>query len=579
MTGQPGTARDRSIPVTVEVPPALAARARQVDALAVVEERFRARLQRLGVPGAPSLRLHPGEPPRAVRVRVHQRPQPFSPELMEWVWRAVAPHRADVPQRQAGLSQAGFPDGWFTSFIEELGAAGGDGDWDLAVRFTGELAMEAVFEHPACLLGADQIGSLAGGAQPEDGPPPEELRQVLEELVEAGALPSAEAVTGALLGGARRHTPLRDTIESLAAAGRADRLEIQLPGRDFEALVPTGAGDRSLFLYKDPVPEGERGAFEQMERELFAALGLRLPALFVRRVDDLPAGMLRLAVNNLVTAPAPCPPPLTESVKRELRRQAGRLLGIEDVEYLLARLNGIFPELVAATLERVPLGELTRVLRALLEEGVGIRDLRAILERLLQYDTVPVDASRYRVLDDRLPVDPDSPPAPFPPWSWYLAFVRSGRGLQNHLSHAYRQGGAVATQVRAVKLPEQVEGLVREAAAGGGRRSGDGGTWEGAQSAVLAAVWKELSRVPARDAPIVLVVRDPLVRRLVRDHLAGELPDLPVVVRTELRSDIKILPADATQPAPDTPSPPPRPAGRRPRLHGRFFPPSPSGRP
>jgi hypothetical protein len=540
MMGEPGTTKPLLIPVTVAAPPALtAAWGRRVDTLAAVEERFRGRLQRLGVPGTPSLYLQQGAPPRAVQVRVHQRPQPFSPELMTRVWLAVAPDRADVMQRQASLSQASFPDGWFRSYVEELSATGAsDRDWELALRFTGELAMEAVFERPACLLGEDQIASLMAGTQDEDGPPPEELRQAIQELVEAGAMPSAEAVTQALLDAVRHDTPLRDAIEALAAAVRADRLEIQISGHEFDALVPTGVEDRLLPLYSDPIPKHEREAFEQMEREVFADLGIRLPQLFLRRVDDLPAGIFRLTVNNLVTPPAPCSRPLTTCVKRELRRQAGRLLGIEDVEYMLARLDGIFPELVSATLERVPLGELTRVLRALLEEGVWIRDLRAILERLLQYDTVPVDASRYLVLDDRLPIPVGSPPTAVPPWSWYLAFVRSGRGLQNYLSHAYRQGGAVARQVRALELPEQLEGSVREAAIAGD-------TSEKTQAAVLAAVWGQLSRLSTRDAPLVLLVRDPLARRLVRDHLVGELPDLPVVVRTELRAGVKILPADA----------------------------------
>jgi hypothetical protein len=581
MMNQSGAAEPPVVTVTVEAPPALAAAAGsdRAGVLAAVQDQFQRRLQRLGVAGSPALRLHPGEAARAVRVRVHQRLQPFSPELMERVWLAVAPDRADVPQRQANLSQAGFPDGWFRSFVEDLTAADAtDGDWELALRFTGQLAVEAVFEHPACLLAADQAVPPTGEAGREAGLPPTEFREALEELLAMGSMPSVAAVAEALTEGARQGTPLRDTIEALAAAWRTDRLEIQVSSSDFQAVVPTVVEDRSLPLYEDPVAENEREAFKQMEQELFAAQGVRLPPLFLRRVDDLPAGMLRLAVNNLVTPPAPCSPSLTEGVKAELRRQASRLLSIEDVEYMLARLDGVFPELVSATLEQVPLGDLTRVLRALLEEGVRIRDLRAILERLLQYDTVPVDANRYCVLDDRLPLPIDPPPPPAPPWSRYLAFVRSGRGLQNHLSHTYRVGGPVALQVRAIHLAEQLEERVRDAVAAGAGRPDSGGTWEETQAAVLAAVWEELSSLPDRAAPVVLLVRDPLTRRVVRDQIAGELPTLPVVVTAELRPDIEIVRADAHPSGADTSAPQPRPPSRRARLHGRRFPYTPARR-
>ena len=71
------------VPVTVEVPPPLAAAAtRPLGVLPTVEVELKGRLQRLGLASEAEVRLRPGEPTRAVRVRVHERLQPFAPELM-----------------------------------------------------------------------------------------------------------------------------------------------------------------------------------------------------------------------------------------------------------------------------------------------------------------------------------------------------------------------------------------------------------------------------------------------------------------------------------------------------------------
>ena len=45
-----------------------------------------------------------------------------------------------------------FPDGWFTSFVEDLTDADvADEDWKLALRFVGQLAVEVAFERPDAL--------------------------------------------------------------------------------------------------------------------------------------------------------------------------------------------------------------------------------------------------------------------------------------------------------------------------------------------------------------------------------------------------------------------------------------------
>jgi hypothetical protein len=549
----PSPAMPPLVPVTVEVPPPLAAAStRSLVVLPTVEADLKGRLQRLGVASEPEVRLHPGDPTRAVRVRVHGRLQPFAPELMTRVWLAVAPNRADVPRRQAPPSQNGFPDGWFTSFVEDLTDADvADEDWKLALRFVGQLAVEVAFERPECLLGP---------VQPGEGPASDSFRETQEELLAFGLLPSAEALAEALADGERTGRPVQDTVEALAA-WRPDHVEILVSAALFRQLVTGDVEEPTLPVYSERVVEDVRAAFTRMERKLFEDLGLRVPTLVLRREDDLPERVLRLTVNNLVTPPVPVSSPASD-VGAELRRQAGRLLGIEDVEWALARLAEVFPKLVSATLERIALGDLTRVLRALLEEQVTIRDLRALLERLVQYDTIPVDAHRHVVLDDRLPIpgEPSAPPGPL--WSRYLAFVRSGSGLRNRLTHDYRLGDLVAKRLRAIRLPEQLEERLHETVAADRGPSSARSASEELREEVLAGVWQARSRLPERTTRFVLLVHDPLTRRVVRDQIAGELPGVPVVAEAELRQDVRTVEADGHHLPADTPTPPSQPTVR-----------------
>lgn len=69
----------------------------------------------------------------------------------------------------------------------------------------------------------------------------------------------------------------------------------------------------------------------------------------------------------------------------ELRFSASSLLSLGDVEDLLAKLNTAFPALVAATFHQYSPLEVAQVLRWLLRQGVTIRDLRRVLELMLDF--------------------------------------------------------------------------------------------------------------------------------------------------------------------------------------------------
>lgn len=72
-------------------------------------------------------------------------------------------------------------------------------------------------------------------------------------------------------------------------------------------------------------------------------------------------------------------------VSQKLQTNAAQLLGHEEVQQLLERLSQTAPKLVAElTPDALSLGAIVKVLQALLEEGVPIRDMRSIAESLAE---------------------------------------------------------------------------------------------------------------------------------------------------------------------------------------------------
>jgi len=79
---------------------------------------------------------------------------------------------------------------------------------------------------------------------------------------------------------------------------------------------------------------------------------------------------------------------------RTLRRYAGDFLGIQETRALLERAEGRYDELVKEVLRSVPLQRMAETLRALISEGVSIRNQRALLEAMVEWGPREADATR-----------------------------------------------------------------------------------------------------------------------------------------------------------------------------------------
>jgi len=195
-----------------------------------------------------------------------------------------------------------------------------------------------------------------------------------------------------------------------------------------------------------------------------------------------------------------------------LRRKAADLLAVSDVQLLLELAARAFPKLVAETVpDPVSPLVLTDVLRRLVVEGVGIRNLRVILTTL---------ADRGR--DELDPVV-------------LTEYVRAG--LSRQLFHTFGRGTGHLT---VFLLDRSIEDQVRDALI-----HTPTGTYldlaPQVMSGIHGAMHAAVDALPAgTQVPQILTTPD--IRSAIRRVVAPSLPHLHVLSYAELRADINIQP-------------------------------------
>jgi hypothetical protein len=401
----------------------------------------------LGVAGRPVVEVRQGDTGRAVRVRAHGILQPYPPERMRRVWLSMTAGQAGtLPEpdlRRPGPS--GFPDAWLSSYATTL-ASDDDPDWRPLVDYLGRLVLDVIRIRPACLIGPEQATAYLREASDESidypaGVSPDALSSVLKSLLNLGVSVANRVV---VLEAMRTFGPDDDPAESEAYDDAIEEAFAQLRSRwisihahpaYLQELLSHAPMTGPLSVYAAEIGAEFHEPFRRLEEMLTAEPGLPLPDLAWIPSPRMRPGMVAVGINDGRTLPIPGPkpaesvpgrsveqaPPATDTatgsddtggsagsgvdeerlgaeaasiadlweptmgrILADIRSMADRLLSVEDVEYQLARLEETHPLLVQAATARLSLGDLTRMLRGLLREGVSIGDLRSILERLLR---------------------------------------------------------------------------------------------------------------------------------------------------------------------------------------------------
>jgi hypothetical protein len=553
-------------------------------------------MRSLGLAGHAQVELQSGKTERPVRVSVNGAVQPYPPVLVRRAWIAVAP--AELRSRAAVTSKPSsntYPSAWLAEYVEELEGSDAAG-WSLLAAFVRRLTLAILLERPSRLLGVGQVTAYARATKLAPRAVAPALRRLLDLGVSVG---ESDVVAEIVHEGEEMNRPREDTVEAAFAKLRSHTAELRVHPETLAELLGASPPADPFSVHASVVPEDVRAPFEELEQMFFTQFGFQLPELTWVPTLSIPEGMLSVKLEEWTGLPIPlvlgdqrvvdadpeglpvpsqgiAVHPVTGAARAIVERSAklqldhagyvtrgpidwivvnvfadagahaDRLLGLEDVEYQLARLRyqlvqldqgdqvvveGTYPALVDTVLAHYTLGDLTRILRAMISEGLSVHNLPSILERLLEYETVSCDPTAAVVLDDRLPLVPGTHNG------WQAMYASLRRGLRSYISHRFTWS---ENTVRAYLLEPELEARL----ATGVQRTHGVPTHplpDPEAEAFRDAVWQELSSsrsVPS--GPVILTSEG--VRPSVRRLLEPEFPDLPVLSYAELRPDLNVQP-------------------------------------
>jgi type III secretion protein V len=196
-------------------------------------------------------------------------------------------------------------------------------------------------------------------------------------------------------------------------------------------------------------------------------------------------------------------------VQLAVKKHLGSFLGIQEVNQLLTRMASQYPDLVKESLRILPLQRIADVLRRLIEEDIAIRNLRDILEGLVEWGSREKDIVML------------------------AEYVR--HGLKRYLSDKY---AGPTRSMRALLLHPEVEEHFRRAL-----QVSNVGTILALDPETAQRFVQSLrSTVAEANASGLVLLTAMDIRRYVRKLIENEFSALPVLAYGELESDVRVEP-------------------------------------
>ncbi len=202
---------------------------------------------------------------------------------------------------------------------------------------------------------------------------------------------------------------------------------------------------------------------------------------------------------------------LTHHLAFVLKKYASDFLGLQETKYLLDQMEPRFGEIVREVQRVLPIHKLTEVLQRLVQEEISIRNLRVVLQALVDWGQKEKDTVLL------------------------VEYVRSS--LRRYISYKYSGGQNI---LPAYLLEPDIEETIRKAirqTSGGAFLALDPATNKQFVEAVKSTVG-DLSQVAQK--PVLLTAMD--VRRYVKKLLESDYRGLPVLSYQELTEEINIQP-------------------------------------
>jgi type III secretion protein V len=273
---------------------------------------------------------------------------------------------------------------------------------------------------------------------------------------------------------------------------------------------------------KDEAARGLRSLVVEVREQIFAELGVPLPAPRLRVTESLPGRAFAVSLHEVPARVLEVPKDVSDRdaaafVMRHatelLRARAADFLGLAETQRLLDELEQIAPAVVRNVVPKpVTLTLLADIMRRLVEEGVSIRDLRAILEGLATLAATEKDPLN---LSEQLRAQ-----------------------MRRAITHRLTRG---QHQLSVITLDPLIEDTVRRAIT----RTPSGAFLTLAPAAgrdIVLAVKRSVNEAALPANARVVLLTQPDVRRFVKKMLDHEIPGVVVTSYAELLPEVALRP-------------------------------------
>ena len=294
-------------------------------------------------------------------------------------------------------------------------------------------------------------------------------------------------------------------------------LGVPFPGIElrFNAALPPES--YSLLLSEVPVSQGRVRPGYLLVRETEANLDVlqidyerdrpflpHIPTLWVS--DALRDTLTRAGIDFMDTSKL-----LTYHLASVLKKHAADFIGIQETRALLSAMESRFPDLVKESTRVLPIQKIAEILQRLVSEDISVRNLRAVLEALVEWGQKEKDSVLL------------------------TEYVRST--LKRHISNKYSTGhNLLPAYLLAPAVEDEVRGAIRQTSAG---------SYLALDPAVSQALVESIKKVvgdigASAQRPVLLTSMD--IRRYLRKMIEQDLYELPVLSYQELTQEINIQP-------------------------------------
>jgi type III secretion protein V len=294
-------------------------------------------------------------------------------------------------------------------------------------------------------------------------------------------------------------------------------LGVPFPGIHLRFNEGVGAGEYLIQLQEVPVARGLLRPGYLLVQENASQLELLgipyeegapllpgLPILWVAKEHQERIEKMRLAALTPDQV-------VTWHLSHVLREYAEDFIGIQETRYLLEQMEGSYGELVKEAQRIIPLQRMTEILQRLVGEDISIRNMRAILEAMVEWGQKEKDVVQL------------------------TEYIRSS--LKRYICYKYANGNNI---LPAYLLDQQVEEQIR-----GGVRQTSAGSYLALDPTITQSFLEQVRHTVGdltqmQNKPVLIVSMD--IRRYVRKLIEGDYHALPVLSYQELTQQINIQP-------------------------------------